>query len=84
MANETTRPAHPPLHGGNATSSTDYCSRAGAILLANKIAAAWQRVGVTVETRVERIGARNDAAMFTVKMPSLVNGLPARTVAVPT
>lgn len=71
---------HPPFCAGPAESVTDYMTKEGAHKLAALIRAAWARVGVPIETEIAELPLRRsrDRSVFVVRMPGLVNGLPAR------
>jgi hypothetical protein len=72
---------HPPFVGVSPERSTrEWMTRAGASLLAERIRDAWRRVGVDVQPVIEQgfSDDRRREAIFVVRLPTLVNGLPVR------
>jgi len=70
---------HPPFVGVSPERSTrEWMTRAGASLLAERIRDAWRRVGVDVQPVIEQGLDQRREAIFVVRLPSLVNGLPVR------
>lgn len=69
---------HPPFARGPA-SGRDYCDKDGARALAAMIRAAWTSCGYDVEVVVERgYNTGSDDVLHVVRMPTLINGLPAK------
>ena len=72
----------PPFNAGPAASRgmEDYSTPDGARRLGHMIAEAWRQCGVDVPFFVEGVGQTKDGkhASFTVRLPTLKNGLPMR------
>lgn len=69
----------PPFNPGPAAcrqSGMDYCTQYGAQRLAAIIEAAWTRAGHTVRCEVAPLHPHLPDTTWTVRMPTLVNGLP--------
>lgn len=67
---------HPPFHSGPAQFMRDYTTREGAAALAAIIRDAWQRAGHDVEVVVEPVMPGNPKTTWTVRMPTLLRGMP--------
>jgi hypothetical protein len=78
---------HPPFYsdGPGYAAAGEWMTEQGAHALAARIAAAWAKCGVTMRTEVVECGRINHApkgtgnAIYTVRMPTMLNGLPAKT-----
>lgn len=68
---------HPPFASGGATHHRNWLTREGARDLGLLAQSAWALCGVDVPFVVEPVYAGKDA-MWTVKFPTLVNGMPVR------
>lgn len=66
----------PRFCGLPAKMTHDYCTQAGAHLLAGMISEAWLRAGHDVRVDVVPIQSGNQYTSYTVRMPTLINGLP--------
>lgn len=71
---------YPPIIVPKTRTHDDYCSEDGAHRLGHMIREAWASVGVTVPCEVRRVvrSTQNNTRydVWTVAMPTLVNGLP--------
>lgn len=78
----------PPFNPAPARSDDDFLTRAGATVLAERIADAWRRVGHTVEVEVVQAWGERDqigggrGTGYAVRTPGLINGLPTRRVVI--
>lgn len=71
----------PPMVYDAGGSGRDYMTREGATVLAATITRAWKRAGHAVEAVVVPVNlgtAEMPNTIFTVRMPTLHNGLPVR------
>jgi hypothetical protein len=74
--------SHPPFcPAPEKPTSANFCSEGGAHVLAGRIKAAWKACGHDVRVIVEPAKGflqTDKTAVWTVRMPDLVNGLPWR------
>lgn len=66
----------PPFRSGPAKFGQDYTTQEGAYVLAGIISAAWTKAGHDVRVDVVPIQNGHKYTTYTVRMPTLVNGLP--------
>ena len=67
---------HPPFQSGPAAFGRDFTTKDGAHSLADIIRGAWARCGHDVPVNVEPLQPGNPHTSWTVRMPTLIGGLP--------
>lgn len=67
---------HPPFQSGPAAFTRDYTTKEGAGALAGMIRDAWRKCGHDVPVHVEAVAPGNPKTTWTVRMPTLIGGLP--------
>lgn len=67
---------HPPFQCGPAAFGRDFTTKDGAHALAGMIRDAWARCGHDVPVHVEPVAPSNPKTTWTVRMPTLIGGLP--------
>lgn len=70
---------HPPFVASADKTIGDTCTHIGAQRLAARIRDAWARCGHDVPVEVLPVYPGNPTSTWTVRMPTLIGGLPART-----
>jgi hypothetical protein len=66
----------PPFRSAPAAMLRDYTTQEGAYVLAGMISAAWTKAGHDVRVDVVPVQPGHPNTSWTVRMPTLVNGLP--------
>lgn len=75
-ASGAARLPHPPFSAIGPGHMLDYSTKTGAHALADMIRDAWRRCGHDVPVNVEPVQPGNPQTTYTVRMPTLIRGLP--------
>lgn len=67
---------HPPFNPGPAAFARDFTTKDGANALAGIIRDAWRKCGHDVPAHVEPVAPGNPNTTYTVRLPTLIGGLP--------